>query len=548
MTKRTDEKQIMRPIVKRQTGLSLAAKAETMMRETPIIGRSDSEIPLETPVNSSSDDEAVTPRNEPTATSDEAVERSTWRHGVLVASMFMALFLPALDQTIVSTALPKIMPSLNAAASDQGYTWIGSAYALAQAVVLPLFGQTSEAFGRKSAFLTAITIFTVGSALCGAAQTIGWLIAARAVQGIGAGGITSLVFILIGDLVGTRKRGKYQGFIGATWAVASALGPVLGGVFAEKASWRWCFFVNLPICAICFAVTFTFLHIPRPSIPLKQAAGALDLPGVFSIGAATVLLLLAFEWASQGTSWASAQILVCIILSAVGVITFAYFETRAERPVIPLRFFKHRTRTGAYAASFLHAISYSGLNYYTPLYFQGVRGQSATESGVSLLPLVLAFAVVSTGSGYMITATRRYRELIWVGFVIATLGCGLLSMLDENSSVAVTSILLIVTGIGVGPNFNSLLIPIHASFDEMSPTSDVALSASAYAFIRAIGSSLGISVGGLICFEELGKLSLGAGKLTVTQAIDAVHTMAGSEQEKAIGVFKRAMSHVFIEA
>lgn len=184
----------------------------------------------------SSDDETAVP-DAPTSNGD--VEKSTWRHIVLVASMFMALFLPALDQTIVSTALPKIMENLNAANSNEGYTWIGSAYALAQAVVQPLFGQASEAFGRKWAFLTAIAIFTLGSALCGSAQNVGWLIAARVVQGIGGGGITSLVFILIGDLVGTRKRGKYQGFIGATWAVASALGPVIGGIFAEKASWRW---------------------------------------------------------------------------------------------------------------------------------------------------------------------------------------------------------------------------------------------------------------------------------------------------------------------
>lgn len=184
--------------------------------------------------SSKSQDDATAPD----ITTNQDAQPSSWRHAALVASMFMTLFLPALDQTIVSTALPKIMPSLGAVASDEGYTWVGSAYVLAQAVVLPLFGQASEAFGRKPAFEAAIIIFTLGSALCGAAQNMGWLIAARTVQGIGAGGITSLVFILIGDLVGTRKRGKYQGFIGATWAVASALGPVLGGVFAEKASWR----------------------------------------------------------------------------------------------------------------------------------------------------------------------------------------------------------------------------------------------------------------------------------------------------------------------
>lgn len=164
---------------------------------------------------------------------------STVRHVVLVGSMFLTLFLPALDQTIVSTALPKIMTSLGGASSNSGYTWVGSGYALAQAVVMPLFGQASEVFGRKWAFVAAIAVFMAGSCLCGASQGVPMLIASRMVQGVGAGGITALVIILIGDLVGTRKRGKYQGFIGATWAVASALGPVLSGVLADHISWRW---------------------------------------------------------------------------------------------------------------------------------------------------------------------------------------------------------------------------------------------------------------------------------------------------------------------
>lgn len=161
------------------------------------------------------------------------------RHVVLVGSMFMTLFLPALDQTIVSTALPKIMNSLGGSSSNSGYTWVGSGYALTQAVVMPLFGQASEVFGRKWAFVAAISIFMAGSCLCGASQNVPMLVASRMVQGAGAGGITALVIILIGDLVGTRKRGKYQGFIGATWAVASALGPVLSGVLADHISWRW---------------------------------------------------------------------------------------------------------------------------------------------------------------------------------------------------------------------------------------------------------------------------------------------------------------------
>lgn len=186
------------------------------------------------------------------------------RHMILVGSMFLTLFLPALDQTIVSTALPKIMTSLGGASSNSGYTWVGSGYALTQAVVMPLFGQASEVFGRKWAFVAAITVFMAGSALCGASQDVSMLIASRMVQGVGAGGITALVIILIGDLVGTRKRGKYQGFIGATWAVASALGPVLSGVLADHISWRWV--SSLTIARDCGRRTLILLHSVFSSI------------------------------------------------------------------------------------------------------------------------------------------------------------------------------------------------------------------------------------------------------------------------------------------
>ncbi|KUI72124.1 hypothetical protein VM1G_07633 [Cytospora mali] len=471
------------------------------------------------------------------------------RHAILVASMFLTLFLTALDQTIVSTALPKIMLSLGAGSSNSGYTWVGSAYALAQAVVMPFFGQASEVFGRKWTLLAAISIFMAGSCLCGASQNISMLIASRTVQGMGAGGITGLVFILIGDLVGTRKRGKYQGFIGATWAVASALGPVLSGVLAQHVSWRWCFLVNLPICLICLVVNILFLNIVRPTKSLRQSVQNLDLLGILSISTGTIMLLLAFDWASLGDSWGSARIVLCLVISVLALVSFIFAETRATRPVIPLRFITHPTRIGAYVSAFFHSIGYMGLNYYLPIYFQAVKGQSASQSGVSMLPLVLMFGVVSTGAGYLITATRRYRELIWGSFVLATVGCGLLIMLNETTPMPVVVILLLVAGIGVAPNFNSLLIPIHASFDDTFDNSSIAMSASAYSFIRTIGLCLGISISGLVCFDELRQLDTGTTSgLSVPQLIGNLDSMtANDEREKTIGVVRVAMKHVFIQ-
>ncbi|ROV94790.1 hypothetical protein VMCG_08842 [Cytospora schulzeri] len=474
--------------------------------------------------------------------------RSKARHAILIASMFMTLFLPALDQTIVSTALPNIMISLGAASSNSGYTWVGSAYALAQAVVMPFFGQASEVFGRKWTFLAAISIFMLGSCLCGASQDVPMLIASRTVQGMGAGGITGLVIILIGDLVGTRKRGKYQGFIGATWAVASALGPVLSGVLAQHVSWRWCFLINLPICLVCLIVNLLFLNISRPTKSFSQSVQNLDCLGIICVSVATVMLLMAFEWASIGISWGSSRIVFCLIISVFALATFIFAETRAVKPVISLRFFTHPTRIGAYTSAFFHAIGYMGLNYYLPIYFQAVKGQDASQSGVSMLPIVLMFGIVSTGAGYLITATRRYQELIWASFVLATVGCGLLIMLNETTPAAVVVVLLLVAGIGVAPNFNSLLIPIHASFDDTFDNSAIAMSASTYSFIRTIGLCMGISISGLVCFDGLRDLDAGTTSgLSISQLIENLDSMAGAEKARITGAFEVAMRHVFIQ-
>lgn len=286
----------------------------------------------------------------------------------------------------------------------------------------------------------------------------------------------------------------------------------------------------------------------RPSKSFREAIKTLDMVGIFAIGAATVLLLLAFEWTSLGTSWSSPQVLISLITAALSLGFFIYAETKATKPVIPLRFFTHPTRIGAYLAAFFHAVGYMGLNYYLPIYFQAVRGQSASQSGVSMLPLVLMFGIASTGAGYLITATKKYQSLICGSFLVATMGCGMLVHLNRATSTAVTVILLLIAGIGVAPNFNSLLIPIHASFDEKSDNSDIAMSASAYSFIRTIGLSMGISISGLVCFDELQKLSTGSTSgLSISQLIESVNSMVGEERARTVSVFETAMTHVFIE-
>lgn len=260
------------------------------------------------------------------------------------------------------------------------------------------------------------------------------------------------------------------------------------------------------------------------------------------------MLLLAFEWASLGESWGSTRIVFCLLVSSFAFVSFIFAETRAIKPVIPLRFFTHPTRIGAYTSAFFHAIGYMGLNYYLPIYFQAVRGESASQSGISMLPIVLMFGIVSTGAGYLITATKRYQEIIWASFVLATVGCGLLIMLNERTPTAVVVVLLLVAGIGVAPCFNSLLIPIHASFDDTFDNSAIAMSASAYSFIRTIGLSLGISISGLVCFDGLRQLDAGkTSGLSISQLIEKLNTMDETDKSRTVRAFSSAMRNVFIQ-
>ncbi|KAI1338956.1 major facilitator superfamily domain-containing protein [Xylariaceae sp. FL0016] len=469
---------------------------------------------------------------------------------LLLGSLYLALLLPTLSQTIVSTALPSILADINVRSSDIGYTWVGSVYALAQAMALPLFARLAGVPRRKPTLLATLGIFAIGSALCGSAVGIEMLLAGRAIQGIGAGGVAGLVFIGIAEIVKGRGLGRYDELAVATWAVASALGPLLGGMLADHATWRWCFFMNLPVCAVCGILISIFLKTNQPTTTLRSTLRSLDLWGVTTIGVGKVLILLALQWATQGESWRSPHVLVALLCGIGVLVRFFHAEFIASDPVVPLRFFNHRTRMGAFTAAFFHSVAHSGLNYWLPLYFQGVKRQSATDSGISMLPWTLAFALISTGSTPLILAIKRYRGITWAGFVIAVLGCGLLVLLDSSSSDSLISGLLVIAGVGFGPNFSALLLPIQASFDNKGgdKMSAVILSSSAYMFLRSLGSSIGISVSGLVFFEDLASHQLPSlSVFNLTQAIKNPGALSVLEEDANLGVFHLAMQHVFVQ-
>ncbi|KAI5468040.1 major facilitator superfamily domain-containing protein [Mariannaea sp. PMI_226] len=417
----------------------------------------------------------------------------------VMVSLCACVFLSALEVTIVSTALPTIAAHF---ASDSGYTWIGTSYVLAHTASTPSWGKISDIWGRKPIILVANVIFFSGSLACALVGNFTAFIAGRAVQGVGAAGMQTMVNICISDLFSQRDRGLYYGLTSIVWAVASGVGPIMGGAFTSGLSWRWCFWINLPVTAAVFVLLVLTLKLPSPHTPVWAGLKVIDWSGSFLIIGGTLMLLLGLYLGGVYEPWNSAPVVSLVVF---GVITGALFVLNewklAEYPVIPVHLFRSLSSAAAYCVCFFHAFVFMGVAYYLPLYFQAVLLASPLKSGVYLLPFILSITLIAAATGAYIQLTGKYLGAVHVGLAIMTLGTALLVNLSLDMNWARMVGFQLVSGIGVGMNFEGPLLAVQT----VVPSEDVAAATTAMSFVRTIATAISVVIGGVLFQNEFKK-------------------------------------------
>lgn len=419
---------------------------------------------------------------------------------LILSALAITMLLAMLDNTIVGTALPRIVGDLK---GDPAHlSWVVTAYVLGSTVSTPIWGKIGDLYGRKSIFITSVVMFLVGSALCGLAGEFGaeqvsgmtQLIGFRALQGLGAGGLIVGVMAIIGDLVAPRERGKYQGLFAAVMAAAMIAGPLTGGFLTDHWSWRWAFYINLPLGAVALFMLVAWMHLPK-----YRSEHRIDWLGAALLSIGVTAIVLVTTWGGIEYAWASAQILGLATLGLVAVAIFLLRERRAPEPILPLHVFANRNFSLVTVIGFLVGLAMFGAITFLPLYQQTVQGASATNSGLLLLPMMAGSLVTSIAIGQAITRTGRYRIFPVAGGVVMVAGMLLLAQLDVDTSKTTSALYMIVLGAGMGFLMQTTMLIAQNSVDPR----DMGVASSTATFFRNIGGSFGVSIFGAIFASRL---------------------------------------------
>jgi EmrB/QacA subfamily drug resistance transporter len=462
---------------------------------------------------------------------------------VVMSGLMLGMLVAALGQTVVATALPTIVGELGG--QDQ-LAWVVSATLLTSTASTPLWGKLSDLYGRRPLFQAAIVVFLLGSVLCGLSQTMAQLIGFRAVQGLGIGGLMALSQAIIGDIVSPRERGRYQGYIGSVFGVASVAGPLIGGFLVDGPGWRWCFYVGVPIGIAAYAVTSRVL-----TMPFTRRDHQIDYVGAALIVGGVSLLLLLLSLGGTEFEWGSAEIAGMAVGSVVLLALAVVQERRAAEPIIPPRLFRIPTFRITSLAGFIVGVAMFGAIVYLPQYLQIVKGQSPTRSGLLTIPLMIGLMAMSIGSGRMITKTGRYKVFPVVGLIVVAVGLGLFSLLGVDTPLPVAGAYMLVLGAGLGMVMQVLVLAVQNAVEHR----DLGTATSAATFFRSMGGALGVAVFGALLSDRLGRyiperlaaagVEAGAGRSDLLGTPDAIAALPGPVRDAVLGGFADSLSDLY---
>lgn len=485
-------------------------------------------------------------QNPPDLTSqNEAISENSRRLWLILSALMLTMLLAALDQTIVSTALPTITSDLGGL--DE-LSWVVTAYLLASTASTPIWGKLSDLYGRKLILQTSVVIFVVGSMMAGLSQNMWELIATRAIQGLGAGGLMVMVLAVIADIVPPRERGRYSGLFGAVFGVASVIGPLLGGLFTQHLSWRWVFYINVPIGITAFVVLGSVLHLP-----VHRRKQAIDWLGACLLVFGVVLLLLVTVWGGQRYDWGSPQIIGLCVAGVIALVLFVLQEMRHPEPLIPMNMFRLPVMRVSSIIGFVVGFALFGAIVYLSIYMQVVRGATPTAAGLQLLPLMVGLLFTSVLSGRLITRTGKYKIYPIIGTGLSTIGLLMLAQVDQTTSLWFLSLAMLILGAGLGNVMQVLIIAVQNNVDQRQ----LGAATSTSTFFRSIGGSFGTAVFGAVWTAQLAAqlaaelpgvpLQAGDGS-KVTSSLGNIDALPPGIQEHVLTAMSNAIDNTFLFA